>query len=86
MAGCSDAECSSSCDPSRDLGRRSACDVTLHSAGDVECPGEKHQCGADTIYQSVYVMSDQKDECVIATEVSEDPAPYRGLGWASVPL
>uniref|UniRef100_H3CIF1 DeltaD n=2 Tax=Tetraodon nigroviridis TaxID=99883 RepID=H3CIF1_TETNG len=29
----------------------------------------KYQCTTDTIYQSVYVMSDQKDECIIATEV-----------------
>uniref|UniRef100_A0A671YN05 Delta-like protein n=1 Tax=Sparus aurata TaxID=8175 RepID=A0A671YN05_SPAAU len=30
----------------------------------------RYQCTPDTKYQSVYVMSDQKDECIIATEVS----------------
>uniref|UniRef100_A0A8C7Y1S7 Delta-like protein n=1 Tax=Oryzias sinensis TaxID=183150 RepID=A0A8C7Y1S7_9TELE len=30
----------------------------------------QYSCLPDTKYQSVYVMSDQKDECVIATEVS----------------
>uniref|UniRef100_A0A8C3G387 Delta-like protein n=1 Tax=Cyclopterus lumpus TaxID=8103 RepID=A0A8C3G387_CYCLU len=30
----------------------------------------RHHCANGTKYQSVYVMSDQKDECIIATEVS----------------
>uniref|UniRef100_A0A672H1K5 Delta-like protein n=1 Tax=Salarias fasciatus TaxID=181472 RepID=A0A672H1K5_SALFA len=30
----------------------------------------RYQCATDTKYHSVYVMSDQKDECIIATEVS----------------
>uniref|UniRef100_A0A3Q0RFS7 Delta-like protein n=1 Tax=Amphilophus citrinellus TaxID=61819 RepID=A0A3Q0RFS7_AMPCI len=40
---------------------------------DVEYSGpsdSRYQCTTDTKYQSVYVISDQKDECIIATEVS----------------
>uniref|UniRef100_A0A3Q3LR30 Delta-like protein n=1 Tax=Labrus bergylta TaxID=56723 RepID=A0A3Q3LR30_9LABR len=39
-------------------------DVDYHSPND-----SRHHCTTDTKYQSVYVMSDQKDECIIATEV-----------------
>uniref|UniRef100_A0A3Q3WQC1 Delta-like protein n=1 Tax=Mola mola TaxID=94237 RepID=A0A3Q3WQC1_MOLML len=42
-----------------------------------------YQCATDTIYQSVYVMSDQKDECIIATEVSK--GLYTGLFYRTIP-
>ncbi|XP_035007372.1 delta-like protein D isoform X1 [Hippoglossus stenolepis] len=47
-------------------------DVMYPSTSDAEyhCPSDsRYQCTTDTKYQSVYVMSDQKDECIIATEV-----------------
>lgn len=85
LAGCSEAKYSSSCDLNcqarSDLKHQSACDVTYQSTSDSKCQSScdaecngpsdsKYQCTTDTIYQSVYVMSDQKDECIIATEVS----------------
>uniref|UniRef100_A0A8C7Y3T7 Delta-like protein n=1 Tax=Oryzias sinensis TaxID=183150 RepID=A0A8C7Y3T7_9TELE len=62
---------------STDLGCHSASDLKYHSANDNkfqsdndESPDDsQYSCLPDTKYQSVYVMSDQKDECVIATEV-----------------
>ncbi|KAG7279169.1 hypothetical protein CRUP_022364 [Coryphaenoides rupestris] len=47
-----------------DANYQSAIDVEYQSTSD-----SKYQCSADTKYQSIYVMSDQKDECIIATEV-----------------
>ncbi|CAL8380037.1 unnamed protein product [Arctogadus glacialis] len=53
-------------------------DAHYQSADDDECQStsdskyhcdSQYQCSAGTKYQSVYVMSDQKDECIIATEV-----------------
>lgn len=47
-------------------------DEKCQSTSDVECSNTtdcQYQGTSDTIYQSVYVMSDQKDECIIATEV-----------------
>lgn len=88
LAGCSEAKYSSSCDLNCharvDLKQQSACDVTYPSSSDqstceAECnsPSDsKYQCTTDTIYQSVYVMSDQKDECIIATEVSTHARVY----------
>lgn len=35
----------------------------------------------DTKYQSVYVISEEKDECVIATEVSVRCEDSGALGW-----
>ncbi|XP_061621942.1 delta-like protein D [Phyllopteryx taeniolatus] len=51
---------------SSDVKYQSSCDVEYHcgASGD-----SKYQCTTDTKYQSVYVISDQKDECLIATEV-----------------
>uniref|UniRef100_H2SRL2 Delta-like protein n=1 Tax=Takifugu rubripes TaxID=31033 RepID=H2SRL2_TAKRU len=69
LAGCSEAKYSSTCNDTY----QSTSDVKCQSTCDVECnsPNDsKYQCTTDTIYQSVYVMSDQKDECIIATEVS----------------
>lgn len=71
-----------------DLKHQSACDVQYQSASDVNCQpagdaecDSKYQGAPDTIYQSVYVMSDQKDECIIATEVRG-----RGFTWAGTSL
>lgn len=33
-------------------------------------PDSNYSSSKDTKYQSVYVISDEKDECIIATEVS----------------
>ena len=35
----------------------------------------QYQCSTGTKYQSIYVMSDQKDECIIATEVRSTSKP-----------
>ncbi|KAJ4947363.1 hypothetical protein JOQ06_009399 [Pogonophryne albipinna] len=54
-----------------DIKYRSTCDVKYQSSSDVDYhnPSDnRYQCTNDTKYQSVYVMSDQKDECIIATE------------------
>uniref|UniRef100_A0A3P9BYH1 Delta-like protein n=1 Tax=Maylandia zebra TaxID=106582 RepID=A0A3P9BYH1_9CICH len=56
-----------------DLKYQSTSDVKFQSTSDVEYndPSDsRYQCTSDTKYQSVYVISDQKDECIIATEVS----------------
>lgn len=48
-------------------------DEKCQSTSDVECSNttdSQYQGTSDTIYQSVYVMSDQRDECIIATEVN----------------
>ncbi|KAM6977890.1 delta-like protein D [Aplochiton taeniatus] len=37
---------------------------------------EESPCCSDSKYQSVYVISDQKDECLIATEVSSPPSNH----------
>lgn len=55
-----------------DLKNQSTSDIKYHPTSDVEyhCSGDsRYQCTTDTKYQSVYVISDQKDECIIATEV-----------------
>lgn len=55
-----------------DIKYRSTCDVKYQSSSDVDyhnLSDNRYQCTNDTKYQSVYVMSDQKDECIIATEV-----------------
>lgn len=85
LAGCSEAKHSSFCDlnyrATSDVApHQSTCDDMYQSTSDIKCQStcdvecnspsdSKYQCTTDTIYQSVYVMSDQKDECVIATEV-----------------
>lgn len=81
---CSEAKYQSSCDlnchaasdlkcqSTSDIKNQSTSDAKYQSAGDVECcrlSDSKYQCNTDTKYQSVYIMSDQKDECIIATEV-----------------
>uniref|UniRef100_A0A672YD49 Delta-like protein n=1 Tax=Sphaeramia orbicularis TaxID=375764 RepID=A0A672YD49_9TELE len=56
-----------------DLKNQSTSDIKYHPTSDAEyhCSGDsRYQCTTDTKYQSVYVISDQKDECIIATEVS----------------
>lgn len=66
---CSEAKYPSSCD----LNNHAASDLKYHSASDADYhspSSSQYQCSPDTKYQSVYVMSDQKDECIIATEVS----------------
>lgn len=84
LPGCSEAKYSSFCDlnchATSELKHQSTCDDTYQSTSDIKCQStcdidgnspndSKYQCTTDTIYQSVYVMSDQKDECIIATEV-----------------
>ncbi|XP_051235513.1 delta-like protein D [Dicentrarchus labrax] len=57
---------------SSDIKYQSTSDVKYQSTSDVEYHNptdSRYQCTTDTKYQSVYVMSDQKDECIIATEV-----------------
>ncbi|XP_057673224.1 delta-like protein D [Corythoichthys intestinalis] len=75
---CSEAMYQSSYDLNQhagsDLKYQSSSDVKYQSSCDVECQSgasgvSKYQCTTDTKYQSVYVISDQKDECLIATEV-----------------
>nr|XP_046240334.1 delta-like protein D [Scatophagus argus] len=75
-ASCSEANYQSSCDlnchAASDLKYQSTSDVKYQSTSDVEyhsLSDSRYQCTNDTKYQSVYVMSDQKDECIIATEV-----------------
>uniref|UniRef100_A0A3B3D349 Delta-like protein n=1 Tax=Oryzias melastigma TaxID=30732 RepID=A0A3B3D349_ORYME len=53
-----------------DLKYHSTNDVKFQSGNDESPDDSQYSCLPDTKYQSVYVMSDQKDECVIATEVS----------------
>lgn len=70
---CSEAKYQSPCDDGTDLKYQSASDVKCQSTSDIEYhnPSDsRYQGTTDTIYQSIYVMSDQKDECIIATEVS----------------
>ncbi|KAK2854176.1 hypothetical protein Q5P01_006837 [Channa striata] len=65
---CSEAKCQSS----SNLNHHAAGEVNFQSAADAEyqCSSDsRYQCTTNTKYQSVYVMSDQKDECIIATEV-----------------
>lgn len=64
---CSEAKYQSS----SDVKYQSTSDVEYHSPSDSRYP-----CTTDTKYQSVYVMSDQKDECIIATEVSPHKRDY----------
>lgn len=62
-----------------DLKYQSTSDIKYQSTSDVEyqCPSDsRYQCTTDTKYQSVYVISDQKDECIIATEVSSQKKIY----------
>lgn len=40
-------------------------------------PESVYSTSKDTKYQSVYVLSAEKDECVIATEVSVRPSCHR---------
>lgn len=74
---CSEAKYQSStdlnCHAASELKYQSTADVKYQSASDAEYSGpsdSRYQCTTDTKYQSVYVISDQKDECIIATEVS----------------
>lgn len=56
-----------------DIKYQSTTDIKYQSTSDIEHhnPSDsRYQGTTDTIYQSIYVMSDQKDECIIATEVS----------------
>uniref|UniRef100_G3PUJ9 Delta-like protein n=1 Tax=Gasterosteus aculeatus aculeatus TaxID=481459 RepID=G3PUJ9_GASAC len=56
-----------------DLKYQSSSDVKYQSTSEVEyhsSSDSRYQCTNGTKYQSVYVMSEQKDECIIATEVS----------------
>lgn len=66
---CSEAKYQSS----SDINCHSASDPKYQPSGDAQyqCSSDsRYQCTTDTKYQSVYVISDQKDECIIATEVS----------------
>uniref|UniRef100_A0A8C6V546 Delta-like protein n=1 Tax=Neogobius melanostomus TaxID=47308 RepID=A0A8C6V546_9GOBI len=69
---CSDSKYTSSCDlncPTSPCDDQSTSDAKYQSASDMKsCCDAEYQC--DSRYQSVYVLSDQKDECIIATEVS----------------
>lgn len=52
-------------------------------------PDSVYAASKDTKYQSVYVISEEKDECVIATEVSaraRRPGSGRGSARGSVAL
>lgn len=65
---CSEAKYSSSCD----LNGPTPSDSKYQSTSDMKhqpCGDAEFQCSGDSRYQSVYVLSDQKDECIIATEV-----------------
>ncbi|KAA8595516.1 hypothetical protein FQN60_010807 [Etheostoma spectabile] len=82
--GCSEVKYQSSSElnyhAASGLKYHSTSDVKCQSTSDVEChsPSDsRYQCTNDTKYQSVYVMSDQKDECIIATEVSMIPFQTR---------
>lgn len=60
------------CHAARDSQYQSACDLKFQSASEAAYPtpsDNRYPCSSDTKYQSVYVISDQKDECIIATEV-----------------
>ncbi|KAG7236016.1 hypothetical protein INR49_001414, partial [Caranx melampygus] len=74
---CSEAKYQSSSDlnyhAASDFKYQSTSDVKYQSTSDAEyqCPSDsRYQCTSDTKYQSVYVISDQKDECIIATEAA----------------
>ncbi|XP_037553416.1 delta-like protein D [Nematolebias whitei] len=58
------AACDSQYQPNCEVKFQSSTDGEYHSPNDTRYP-----CTTDTKYQSVYVISDQKDECIIATEV-----------------
>lgn len=63
----------------RDLNCHAASEPKYQAASDAEyqCSSDsRYQNTADTKYQSVYVISDQKDECIIATEVSKLKSTY----------
>ncbi|XP_038150538.1 delta-like protein D [Cyprinodon tularosa] len=66
--GCSEAKdlsCTDlNCPTARDSQYHSTCDLKFQSSSEAVYPTP-----SDTKYQSVYVISDQKDECIIATEV-----------------
>ncbi|XP_033842221.1 delta-like protein D [Periophthalmus magnuspinnatus] len=65
LPSCSDSKYTSSCDLN---GHASLSDSRNQSTSDMKsCSDADYQC--DSRYQSVYVLSDQKDECIIATEV-----------------
>lgn len=53
-----------------DLCLSSNSDTSETSRNEIKLP-EMSAC-ADTKYKSVFVMSEEKDECIIATEVSLD--------------
>lgn len=68
--------CDSKYQSTSDIKYQSTSDVKCQSTADVEyhCNSDSvYPCSPDTKYQSVYVISDQKDECIIATEVSTKP-------------
>ena len=46
-------------------------------------PDSVYSTSKDTKYQSVYVISEEKDECIIATEVSIPPGSWTRLGAQS---
>lgn len=46
-------------------------------------PDSVYSTSKDTKYQSVYVISEEKDECIIATEVSIPPGSQTRLGAQS---
>lgn len=73
---CSEAKYQSSSElnyhAASDFKYQSTSDIKYQSTSDAEyqCPSDsRYQCTSDTKYQSIYVISDQKDECIIATEV-----------------
>uniref|UniRef100_A0A7N5ZZW1 Delta-like protein n=1 Tax=Anabas testudineus TaxID=64144 RepID=A0A7N5ZZW1_ANATE len=52
-------------------------EVKCEIDAEYQCSSEsRYQSTTDTKYQSVYVISDQKDECIIATEVSKQNSIY----------
>lgn len=68
LPSCSEAKYQSS----SELNYHASSDLKCQSTSDAEqnCPSDsRYQGTTDTKYQSVYVISDQKDECIIATEV-----------------
>lgn len=72
---CSEAKYQSS----SDLNCHAASDLKYQPASEAgyQCSSDsRYQSTADTKYQSVYVISDQKDECIIATEVSKQESIY----------
>lgn len=65
------SKCDTKCQPQGTAGEEKGIPATLRGGEVLERkrPESVHSTSKDTKYQSVYVISDERDECVIATEV-----------------